>query len=66
MSKRLVALVTGTILTALTVAVPAQATTHRWHGQVQAAGSCGHRFSTANSPQHGSSRPDRTAVASAS
>jgi Tol biopolymer transport system component len=43
MSKRLAALVTSTILTALTVAVPvqaatasAQATTHRWHGQAHA------------------------------
>jgi Tol biopolymer transport system component len=36
MSKRLAVLVTGMILTALTVAAPAQATMHRWHGRAQA------------------------------
>jgi WD40-like Beta Propeller Repeat len=35
MSKRLAVLVTGMILTALTVAAPAQATMHRWHGRAQ-------------------------------
>jgi Tol biopolymer transport system component len=36
MSKRLAVLVTGMILTALTMAAPAQATMHRWHGRAQA------------------------------
>jgi hypothetical protein len=36
MSKRLTVLVTGMILTALTVTAPAQATMHRWHGGAQA------------------------------
>ena len=35
MSKRLAALVTGAMLTALTAAAPAQATTHRWPGPAQ-------------------------------
>ena len=35
MSKRLAALVAGAILTALTVAAPALATTHRWPGPAQ-------------------------------
>jgi Tol biopolymer transport system component len=35
MSKRLAVLVAGTILTALTAAAPAQATTHRWPGPAQ-------------------------------
>src|SRR3984957_9760419 len=35
MSKRLAALVTGVMLTALTAAAPAQATTHRWPGPAQ-------------------------------
>ena len=36
MSKRLAVLVTGMILTALTVAAPAQAATHRSPGRAQA------------------------------
>jgi hypothetical protein len=35
MSKRLTVLVTGMILAVLTLAAPAQATMHRWHGRAQ-------------------------------